>query len=91
MHYFWRRETLELENGVYSPATDWGRPSLMVPLSVMLGYRGSSARPLAVSPFVSARWAAQVLFTEEIPAMTHLFLLFGVRIEWGRHAASERR
>jgi hypothetical protein len=81
MHYFWRRETLKLENGRYVEATDWGKPSLILPLSVTLGYRGSSRHPLSVSPFVSARWAAQGLFLDEVPVMTHLFLLGGVRIQ----------
>jgi hypothetical protein len=84
LHYFWRRESLELEDGRYVQVTDWGRPSLWVPLSVVLGYRGNPARPLAVAPFISAQWAAQALFQDEIPAMTHFFLLVGVRIEFGR-------
>ena len=81
MHYFWRRETLKLENGRYVEATDWGKPSLILPLSVTLGYGGSSGDPLSVSPFVSVRWAAQGLFLDEVPVMTHLFLLGGVRIQ----------
>lgn len=91
MHYFWRRETLELEDGRYVEATDWGRPSLIVPLSATLGYRGSSDRPLGVAPFVSARWGAQGLFMEEVPVMTHLQLLGGVRIERGREPESGGR
>ncbi len=84
MHYFWRRKTLELEDGRYVEATNWGRPSLILPLSVTLAYRGDPARPAPVSPFVSARWAVQGLFLEEIPAATHLFLLAGIRIHRGR-------
>lgn len=91
MHYFWRRETLELKNGRYVKATDWGHPSLIVPLSVTLEYRGDPTRPLSVSPFVSARWTGQGLFLDEVPAMTHLFLFGGVRIERGRQDTTEGR
>jgi hypothetical protein len=91
MHYFWRRKTLELEDGRYVEATNWGKPSLILPLSVTLGYGGSSGHPLAVAPFVSARWAAQGLFLDEVPVMTHLFLLGGVRIQRGREDTSEGR
>jgi hypothetical protein len=84
MHYFWRRKLLELSNGRYARATDWGRPSLTVPLSAVLGYRGDAARPLAVQPFISARWAVQALFLDEVPVMPHLFLLVGVRIDMER-------
>jgi len=83
MHYFWRRETLELEDGCYEKATDWGKPSLILPLSLTLGYRGDPDNPVSVQPFVSARWGVQGLFLDEVPAMTHLFLLGGVRIERG--------
>lgn len=83
LHYFWRRETLKLEDGVYVPARDWGRPSVLVPFSIALGYRGGPHRPLAVAPFVSAQWAVQAPFIEEAPAMTHFFLLVGVRIDRG--------
>lgn len=91
MHYFWRRKSLELKNGMYVQAKDWGKPSLMVPLSVVLGYRGSSTRPLAVAPFISAQWAVQALFLDEIPVMTHFFLMAGVRIEWWRAAPAAGR
>jgi hypothetical protein len=91
LHYFWRRETLELKDGQYVKAADWGHPSLIVPLSLTLQYRGGSTDPLSVSPFVSARWAGQGLFLDEIPAMTHLFLLGGVRIERGQHGSPEGR
>jgi hypothetical protein len=83
MHFFWRRPTWKLEDGVYVKATDWGRPSLMFPLSLLLGYRGTSDHPLTVAPFLSAQWAVQVPFIEESPAMTHLFLTLGVRIHVG--------
>lgn len=84
MHYFWRRETLELRDGVYTQATDWGHPSLMVPLSVELGYRAEPSRPHAIDPFVSAQWAWQGLFLDEVPVMSHLLVLVGARIPWGR-------
>ena len=83
MHYFWRRKTLELEDGRYVQATNWGRPSLMIPLSVTLGYRGSSTRPIAVVPFVSMQWVVQALFSDEVPVMTHNFILAGVRMSTG--------
>ncbi len=86
LHYFWRREILKLEDGEYVPATDWGRPSVMVPMSVVVRYRGSGARPLAVSPFVSAQWVVQTPFIEDTPAMTHLLFLVGVRIDRGATA-----
>lgn len=91
LHYFWRRETLELKDGRYVKAADWGHPSLIVPLSLTLQYRGDSTDPLSVSPFVSARWAGQGLFLDEVPAMTHLFLFGGVRIERGQHGSPEGR
>jgi hypothetical protein len=81
MHYFWRRETLELRDGRYVDARDRGSPSLILPLSWTLGYRGSTARPLVVSPFVSARWGVQLLFKDEVPVMTHLSLSGGIRIQ----------
>ncbi len=84
LHYFWRRKVLELKDGAYVQVTDWGKPSLMIPLSVELGYRGSSTRPLAVSPFLSVQWAVQGLFLEEVPAMPHLFILVGARIPLDR-------
>jgi hypothetical protein len=90
LHYFWRRKTLVLKDGRYVSATDWGRPSVMVPLSVVLGYSGGPARPFRFAPFVSAQWAAQAPFTDEAPVMTHLFLAVGVRIDLGRGAAAGR-
>jgi hypothetical protein len=81
MHYFWRRKTLELREGRYVEAKDWGRPSLILPLSLTLGYPGEKDDPLSVSPFVTARWGIQGLFLKEVPVMTHLQLLGGVRIE----------
>ena len=83
MHYFWRRKSLALEDGKYVQATNWGKPSLMVPLSVTLGYRGSSTRSAAVVPFVSMQWAIQALFTDEVPVMTHNLVLVGVRMSAG--------
>jgi len=91
LHYFWRREVLELVDGRYVEAKDWGRPSLILPLSVNLGYRGNPDSPVSIQPFVSARWGVQGLFLEEVPAMTHLFLLGGVRIERGGHTSDEGR
>ena len=81
MHYFWRRQSLELKEGKYVEATDWGRPSVILPLSVTLGYPGTADDPLSVSPFVSARWGIQGLFLQEVPALTHFQLLGGVRIQ----------
>ena len=83
MHYFWRRETLELKDGTYTPTKSWGKPSVVLPLSLTFGYGGDPDKPLSVAPFVSARWAVQGLFLDEVPAMTHLFLLGGVRIQRG--------
>jgi hypothetical protein len=84
LHYFWRRKSLELKDGAYVQVTNWGRPSIMFPLSIVLGYRGPPERPLPVAPFISMQWAVQTPFVEESPAMTHLFFLVGVRIDWGR-------
>jgi hypothetical protein len=81
LHYFWRRKRLELEEGMYVPAMDWGSPSLIVPLSATLAYRGNQDDPLPVSPFVSARWGVQGLFRSGVSVATHMFLLGGVRIE----------
>ena len=75
MHYFWRRKVLELKDGVYVPVTDWGKPALMVPLSVELGYHGR-----AIAPFVSVQWAVLGLFLDEVPALPHLLMLVGARI-----------
>ena len=83
MHYFWRRKSLELEDGKYVQATNWGKPSLMVPLSLTFGYRGSSTRPISVVPFVSMQWAIQALFADEVPVMTHNLILVGVRMSTG--------
>jgi hypothetical protein len=38
-----------------------------------------------VSPFITARWGIQGLFLKEVPVMTHLQLLGGVRIEDEKH------
>jgi hypothetical protein len=54
MHYFWRRKILVHEDGRYGEATNWGKPSVIMPLSVTVGYRGSSDRPVSVAPFVSS-------------------------------------
>lgn len=81
MHYFWRRKTLEMKEGRYVEARDWGSPSLILPLSLTLGYPGTLSDPLSVSPFVTARWGIQGLFLKEVPVMTHLQFLGGVRIE----------
>jgi hypothetical protein len=83
MHYFWRRKTLELKEGKYVEARDLGKPSAVLPLSVTIGYRGDSDHPVKVAPFLSARWAAQGMFLDEVSAMTHFSLLGGVRIERG--------
>jgi len=89
LHYFWRRETLALQDGRYVESTSWGRPSVIVPLSLTVAYRGEPGHPVSVSPFLTARWAVQGLFLEEIPAATHLFLMGGVRIARGRDAGPE--
>jgi len=81
LHYFWRRERLELHAGSYEPSTDWGSPSFLIPVSATIGYRGNLDDPLPVSPFVSARWGVQGLLRSEVPVATHLFLLGGLRIE----------
>lgn len=91
MHYFWRRRTLELKDGRYVQTTDWGRPSVIVPLSLTVGYRGDPDHPISVAPFVSVRWGVQGLFMEEVPVMTHLLLLAGVRIPRGLDDPSRRR
>ena len=91
LHSFWRRETLELKDGKYVHARDWGRPSLIVPLSIVIGYRGGSPRPLTIAPFISAQWAVQAPFTNESPVMTHLFLHVGVRINRGSVTATAGR
>lgn len=84
LHYFWRRESLELRDGRYVHARDWGRPAVMVPLSLILGYLGSHDSPMAAAPFIAVQWAVQAPFADETPAMTHFFLLVGVRFNGGR-------
>ena len=86
LHYFWRRQLLELRDGVYAPVTDWGKPSLMIPLSLELGYRKKPSRPHAqtIEPFVAVQWIAQGLFLDEIPALPHLLVLVGARIPMER-------
>jgi hypothetical protein len=91
LHYFWRRKTLELKDGKYVEARNWGKPSAVLPLSVTLGYRGDSDQPVKFAPFLSARWAAQGMFLEEVPALTHFSLLGGVRIERGSGVPGGRR
>ena len=91
MHYFWRRETFELKDGKYVRAIDFGNPSGIVPLSIVLGYRGNSARPKKIIPFVSAQWIFHVLLKEEIPALTHVLILGGVRITLGQDKQTGRR
>jgi hypothetical protein len=83
LHYFWRREGMTIRDGRYEPAADWGRPALIVPFSAVLGYRGSSHRPAAVSPFVAARWVPTATFLEDEPVISNLLLLGGLRLEWG--------
>jgi len=82
LHYFWRRKVMELEDGRYVSAKDWGKPSLMIPLTLVLGYGGNPERPLTVAPFAAVQWAVQTPFIEESAAMTHFFLMLGARINW---------
>ncbi len=82
LHYFWRRKVLELEDGEYVEATNWGKPSVMVPFSAVLGYRDIPAGPMTVTPFISAQWAVQMLLIDESDVMTHVFLLIGARVNW---------
>ncbi len=89
LHFFWRRKTLELEGGRYGESRDWGRPSVILPLSLSLGYPGKADHPSSVSPFITARWGVQALFLEEVPALTHLQFLAGVRVDT-KSEASER-
>ncbi len=84
LHYFWRRPTMELEDGRYVEATDFGRPSLLVPVSMTVGYRGAAENPAQVQPFLTARWGVQGLFQPEVAVMTHLRFMGGVRIEGAR-------
>ena len=80
LHYFWRRKRMKLDEGRYVDAEGFGNPSVILPLSVSLGYRGRGNQPISVSPFVTARWGIQGLFVEKVPVMTHLQLLGGVRL-----------
>jgi hypothetical protein len=91
LHYFWRRKTYELEDGEWVEATNWGKPSAIVPLSMILGYRGISAGSVMISPFVSVQWAVQLLLIDESDVMTHEFILVGARMSWGRKAQTEGR
>lgn len=91
MHYFWRRKSLELKDGRYVEAADWGRPSMTLPLSVTLGFRGISARPLTAAPFVTARWVPQGMFLDEIPVTTHFLLMGGFRIQRRHQNTNEGR
>lgn len=81
LHCFFRRRELELRHGEWVETRRLGRPSLLVPASLMVGYGGPPGWPLAVAPFFAARWGFQALFLEEMPVMSHLQLLVGVRIQ----------
>ncbi|MEJ2185945.1 MAG: hypothetical protein P8Z36_08400 [Gemmatimonadota bacterium] len=81
LHYFFRRRELELRDGEWVETSGLGRPSLLVPASLLIAYSGPPARPLAVAPFFAVRWGFQALFLEEMPVMSHLQLLVGVRIQ----------
>lgn len=89
LHYFWRRKGLELKDGRYVEAPDRGRPSVVLPLSLTLGYRGDARSPPRAAPFVTARWSLQGMFLEEVPAMTHLLLMAGVRVRSRRARPEE--
>jgi hypothetical protein len=91
LHYFWRRKTMELKDGEYVQARNWGRPSVMVPLSIVLGYRRISTGSITLAPFVSAQWTVQALLIDESSVMTHLFLLVGTRIDWGKSTLNTGR
>jgi hypothetical protein len=82
MHYFFRRKTMELRNGEYIQAPDWGKPSIILPLSIGLGYIGKPGHALSVAPFLSMKWIVQGTFLEEIPAMTHILLSAGIRMHF---------
>lgn len=84
LHYFWRRPTMELKDGRYVESTDFGRPSLLVPLSLTVGYRGAPEDLVEVQPFLTARWGVQGLFQPEVAVLTHLRVMGGVRIERSR-------
>jgi hypothetical protein len=49
-----------------------------------VGYSGTREDPAKVQPFLTARWGVQGLFQTELPIMTHLRFMGGVRIERGR-------
>lgn len=87
MHYFWRRKRMKWEEGRYVDAGGLGNPSVILPVSASLGYRGSSGHPLPVAPFVTVRWGVQGLFVEKVPVLTHLQFLAGVRIVRSQHGA----
>ena len=91
LHYFWRRKTMEQKEGRYVQTTDLGRPSLILPLSLTLGYQGSLRDPVSIAPFLTARWGAQALFQDEIPIMTHLRLMGGIRFSRGGSGQGGRR
>jgi hypothetical protein len=91
MHYFWRRERMELENGEWVEANELGRSSLLVPLSATVGYRGTRDDPPSVAPFLAARWGVQGVFIDETPALSHFQLLGGIRIERGAQPGNEGR
>jgi len=91
LHYFWRRKTLKLRDGRYVPVRDSGSPSVILPLSATLGYRGSAETPLQASPFVSARWVIQKPFFRGAPVVSHLLFLGGVRLEREQAAAAAGR
>jgi hypothetical protein len=91
MHYFWRRQPLELKDGRYVEETDHGSPSLYLPLSAKVGYWGDPDRNPFLAPFVTARWGVQGLFQEEVPVVMHLQLLGGVRFGREGDAVGGRR
>jgi hypothetical protein len=82
MHYFFRRKTMVLRDGEYIQEADWGKPSVMVPLSIVLGYSGKPGHTLLFAPFLSMKWIVQGTFMEEIPAMTHMLVSAGVRMHF---------
>ncbi|MFQ5605648.1 MAG: hypothetical protein ACE5HS_20440, partial [bacterium] len=84
LHAFDRKEAFEFRDGDYHKATDWGRPSAMFSLAATLGYQFKSDGRLSFSPFLQYRWfAAEIGFSETIPAMTHLLLSIGTKIYFG--------
>ncbi len=84
MHFFWRRTTWRAEGGRFQKVPRLGRASVALPLTLSLGYRGSDRRPIQIQPYASVRWTIQGIFLKGIPAMTHLELLGGLRINRGR-------